>query len=741
MKPLIDAFSSSDGDPDDASLAARRFHGLTEALVRTSAHTGHDALQELTRALGEILNARRAHISRFCPEQPGHLRYVALWSGEILEYDGTFLIEGSASGQVLRDGECHYWDDLAARFPLHQGLYQEWGVCSYLGAPLIDSRGRTIGVISVMFGPGAHDRVLTATVFRLFTMRAASELDRVLVDDRRRNLENTLRAVVRGTASVLGEAFFNALVLELARALRARAVYLTRLHPHEPDRLVRLAGVENDQQLPSCEVYLPAASPTRETLANGYVQIADSLRERYPDHEVINRIQADSFIGVALRSARGEPLGVLSLLGVDPLQDPDIAHSMLVIFAARAAAEIQRIESDAAVARIDAQLRHTQKLEALGTLAGGIAHDFNNILAGILGNTQLAGTDIVGNPQAVERHLGLVVQGCKRARDLVARILAFSSYHEQSREPCALAPLVREALQLLEPSLPANVRLRAELGSDDVHILADPGQIHQIILNLGTNAAHALAPQGGTLEVSVTLLGPKDPWRARHAQVRPEHTVRLSIRDDGPGIPPELHDRIFEPFFTTKAPGEGSGLGLAGVHGMISAHEGAIVLESKPGAGATFHLCFARCEALAPVVNKSVPIAAPVAAPPRKRRVLFVDDERTITDIASISLKRAGWDPIAFNDPRGAIDAVRDKSANFDVVVSDLSMPGIDGATLAREVFALRPGLPVVIITGFMRPHEVELARKAGVRYFLTKPFSMESLNTLLDEVCAEKCV
>ncbi len=733
----IDAPPPSDGEPESASQAAHRFHVLAEALSRTSAHTGHNALQELARAMGETLNARRAHISRFCSERPGYMRYIALWDGKSMHAHGAFLIEGSASGQSLRDGETHHWDDLCVRFPAHRKRYESWGVCSYLGAPLIDSQGRAIGVISVMFGPGTHDRLLTATVFRLFTIRAASELDHVLGEERRMELEHTLRAVVRGTASVLGEAFFSAIVLELSRALRARAVYLTRVHPHEPDRLVRLAGVEFDQQLPPGEVQMPEASPTREVLAAGYFQVTDSLRVLYPDHPTINRIQADSFIGVVLRSARGETLGALTLLGLDPLQDLDLAHSMLVIFAARAAAEIQRTESDSAVARINAQLRHTQKLEALGTLAGGIAHDFNNILAGILGNTQLAGLEVTANPKAVARHLDLVVQGCKRARDLIARILAFSCYHDQPRQPCALSPLVREALQLLEPSLPGNIQLRAQLAPDDVHILADPGQIHQILLNLGTNAAHALTPQGGTLEVSVTLLDPKDPWRARHTQVRPEHTVRLSVRDDGPGIPVDLQERIFEPFFTTKPTGEGSGLGLAGVHGMISAHDGAIVLESTRGEGATFHLCFASCAATAPLTDE--PSFSTVSTPPRQRRVLLVDDERTITDIAMVSLRYAGWNVVVFNDPRAALAAICDDSAAFDVVVSDLSMPGLDGAMLAREVHALRPELPVIIITGFMRPHEVELARQAGVRDFLTKPFSMEALNELLQRVCTAK--
>ena len=733
--PTYPHSSLSDGDaPDEAALAAHRFAVLTEALSRTSAHTGRDALQELACALGETLSARRSHISRFCPESPGHLRFVALWDGGTLNFDGAFPLEGSASEQILLHGERHYWGDLVARFPHNARSYESWGVCSYLGAPLIDSRGQTIGVISVMFGPGNHDRVLATTVFRLFATRAAGELDRMLVEARRSSLENTLRAVVRGTASVVGEVFFSALVLELGRALGARAVYLSRLDCTDSNRVVRLAGVEDDQPLPLETVELPVISPTRDTMATGYLHVADSVRERYPGNPVLTRLRVDSFIGVALHSAKGETIGALTLLGLDPVQDAELARSMLLIFAARASAEIQRIESDAAVALIDAQLRHTQKLEALGTLAGGIAHDFNNILAGILGNTQLAQLAVDSRPEAVRRHLSLVVQGCTRARDLIGRILAFSRNHDQPLQPCALGSLVHEALQLLEPGLPRNITLRTDLPREDVHILADPGQIHQILLNLGANAAHALSPQGGTLEVSIALISPQDPWRDRHVQVRPEHTVRLSVRDNGPGIPAELHERIFEPFFTTKPVGSGSGLGLAGVHGMINAHGGAIVLESQPGEGATFHLCFARCTASAPPVCAAV---LPLPAKRHGKRLLIVDDEPTITEIASAGLRHLGWDPLAFSDARSALAVFRAAPGSFDALVTDLSMPGMDGAMLAREVLSIRPDLPVIIITGFMRAHDIEAAREAGVRHFLSKPFELDALDKELRAACA----
>lgn len=730
MPPTPAPFSIPDDDSADASLAAKRFAMLAEVLTRTAIHTGANALQELTRTLGETLSAKRAHISRCCPESPQLMRVMAQW-GTSEPGGETFLIKGSASEQTLAEGERHYWGDLAEKFPHNVHTYRSWGVCSYLGAPLIDSHGKTIGVLAVLFGEGERDRVLAVTMLRLFAMRAAAELERLLIEERRAKIENALRAAARGTADVVGEAFFSVLVQELGRALGARAVYLSQLQPGKADWVLRIAGMEDGQPLPLVSEMLPRESPTRETLAAGYLHVPAEARARYPSNPVLARLEVDSFIGVALRSSHGETLGALTLLGVNPVQDVELARSMLLIFAARAAAEIQRGEADAAVARIERQLLQTQKMEAIGTLAGGIAHDFNNILTGILGNTQLAQLSVHTNSAAVLRHLELVTQGCLRARDLIARILAFTRNHEQPMQCCSLGLLVEEALNLLRPGLPPSITLRARLPDDEMHILADPGQIHQILLNLCTNAVYALTPGGGVIEVGVDEIPAHDDWRSRHVQVRPEHGVRITVSDNGPGIPSELHERIFEPFFTTKPPGHGSGLGLAGVHGMIQAHNGAIVLETEPDKGATFHICFERCAA--PVATTGPTIATGNAKDARARlRLMIVDDEPTITEVARIGLGQHGWDVRAFNDPQAALAAFLQAPESFDAVVSDLSMPGMDGATLAGEILARRPGLPLVIVSGYLRGQGIESARRAGVTRFLNKPFDLNALDEIL---------
>ena len=384
--------------------------------------------------------------------------------------------------------------------------------------------------------------------------------------------------------------------------------------------------------------------------------------------------------------------------------------------------------------RLESQLRRAQKMEAVGTLAGGIAHDFNNILAGIMGNTQLAMFD-VGEGAPARRFLDNAYQGCMRARDLVRRILTFSRQSEQPRMVAPLRPIVEEALGLLRASLPSSVAITTHFAPQDLHVLVDAGQIHQILLNLGTNAAQAMRPSGGTLTVELAPNDASDDWQRRHPQVRSELRVRLTVRDTGHGIPHALQDRIFEPFFTTKPVGEGSGLGLAMVHGIVENHGGAIVVESSEGQGAAFHVFLpgqVRAGGVALVSDEAGDIS-----PGDGRTILVVDDEPTITELADSMLRRLGYRARAFNDPHVALASFAAAPDMFTALLCDLTMPGLDGATLARSVRAFRPELPVVIMTGYLRAADLAPMRESGLRHHLPKPFSVENLATVLSEALA----
>ena len=389
-------------------------------------------------------------------------------------------------------------------------------------------------------------------------------------------------------------------------------------------------------------------------------------------------------------------------------------------------------EADQLRLRLEAQLRRAQKMEAVGTLAGGIAHDFNNILAGIMGNVQLASLDLPAD-SPTRRFLDQSYQGCTRARDLVRRILTFSRQAEQPRSVAALRPVVEEAIQLLRASIPANVAIRPLFAECALHALVDAGQIHQIILNLGANAAHAMRPGGGTLAIELAPVAEDDPWAARHPQVKPAHRIRLTVRDTGCGIPADQLDRIFEPFYTTKAPGEGSGLGLAMVHGIVENHGGAIVVESAVDVGTAFHLFFP-----GQIRRQAAPSAATRSESESPfgsgQVVLVVDDELAITTLAEPVLRHLGYQPRIFTDSHAALEAFTSEPAAFSAVLTDLTMPGLDGLALARAVQALRPGLPIILMTGHLRPGDLGVMRASGIGFHLPKPFSLQSLAVKLHE-------
>ncbi len=383
----------------------------------------------------------------------------------------------------------------------------------------------------------------------------------------------------------------------------------------------------------------------------------------------------------------------------------------------------ETVRSEEARKNLEVQLHQAQKMEAIGTLAGGIAHDFNNILTGIMGNVQLAELDL--EPEHPARTcLSEAHKACNRARDLVAQILTFSRRREQQRVVTRLGPVVKEALRLLRASLPATIDIRIDIAGNGPPVLCDPTQIHQVIMNLGANAAYAMREAGGVLAVSLRAAEVESAMIAQHPQLRTGRTVCLEVRDTGCGMDAATRERIFEPFFTTKAPGEGTGLGLAVVHGILVNHDGVIAVDSRPGAGTVFHLYF-------PVVESAESESAAEPRPlPRGQgeRILFVDDEPAVVQLGGRMLTKLGYRPFAFTSAKEALAAFRAKPAEFDLVVTDLTMPELTGVEFARQVYALRPGLPLVITSGHLQTDDAAQARALGVRNFVEKPFSMATL-------------
>lgn len=377
--------------------------------------------------------------------------------------------------------------------------------------------------------------------------------------------------------------------------------------------------------------------------------------------------------------------------------------------------------------KLEQQLRQAQKMDAIGTLAGGIAHDFNNILSAVIGYTELSMDDSTSR-RTVRDNLEQVLKAANRAKDLVRQILAFSQKIEEGKKSVALAPLVKEALELLRASIPSTIEIKSILKSD-AFILGVSSQIHQVIVNLCTNAAYAMKDKGGVLIIELDTVN-LDEQSHRPAELEPGKYALLSIRDTGSGIAPEILDMIFDPFFTTKAPGEGTGLGLSIVHGIVTGHGGAIKVVSELKRGTIFDIYL-------PLLQKGVSAPpAPTPQPlPGTERILLVDDESSIVDIITRILQGLGYHVTGFTSSLEALQAFRKTPLSFDAVISDYTMPHMTGMDLAQEIVAIRPDMPVIIITGFSDTLTEGKLLKAGVKSIIPKPITRRSLAENLRQV------
>ncbi len=377
--------------------------------------------------------------------------------------------------------------------------------------------------------------------------------------------------------------------------------------------------------------------------------------------------------------------------------------------------------------RLQEQLRQSHKMEAIGTLAGGIAHDFNNILGIIIGSCELAVDDIPrGNPGRA--YLQEIKTAALRARDVVRQLLSFARKTEQSMEPVDLNTLVRESIQLLRASIPTTVDLRFDIPMGVNTIKADATQIHQVVLNLCTNSAQAMEGHGGALWVSIreVILGPDPTDPHAHREERP--FIRLTVQDTGMGIAPEIQDRIFDPYFTTKEKGEGTGIGLSVVHGIVKNHDGRIWILSEPGKGTVVHVAF-------PVHGQRDPLRKPGALqmPGGTESILLVDDEPAMINMCKAQLERLGYQVTGFSDPVMALAHLKQDSGRFDLLITDMTMPRMTGAELAREVSKSCPGLPILLCTGFNDSQE--RTRGMAVDCCLRKPFDRPVLARTVREV------
>jgi signal transduction histidine kinase/response regulator RpfG family c-di-GMP phosphodiesterase len=368
--------------------------------------------------------------------------------------------------------------------------------------------------------------------------------------------------------------------------------------------------------------------------------------------------------------------------------------------------------------RLETRLRQAQKIQAIGTLAGGIAHDFNNILAAILGYAELVRLQIPKGNKARD-HLNEVVGSTYRARDLVRQILTFSRQTEQERRPVYIHLITKEALRLLRASLPSTIQFRQNITTDSGLVRADPTEIHQVLMNLCTNAHEAMSKSGGTLEVSLLSVDLGMDDIGRYPDVKPGPYLKLSVADTGHGMYPQTVERIFDPYFTTKEKGSGTGLGLAVVHGIVANLGGTIDVESVPGKGTAFHVWLPRVEEGS--ASESETSEEPATG---NERILFIDDEEPLVNTAKQMLTHLGYQVVARTSSIEALELFREEPDQFDLVITDMTMPHMTGDKLAQELMGIRSDIPVILCTGFSERITQEEAKRVGVKAFLMKPIA-----------------
>jgi PAS domain S-box-containing protein len=383
----------------------------------------------------------------------------------------------------------------------------------------------------------------------------------------------------------------------------------------------------------------------------------------------------------------------------------------------------KRVRAEEDKKALEAQLLQAHKLEAIGTLAGGIAHDFNNILSAVIGYAEIAGLELSADSRAGD-NLKKVIKAGERAKDLVGQILSFSRQAETKRQPMQVAPVIEETLKLMRASLPATIEIRKNIENDADTINANATQIHQILMNLCTNAAYAMQPAGGVLEVALSRIEVDQDTALKNIELTPGAYLQLSISDTGIGMTPEVLERIFTPYFTTRTKGAGTGLGLSVVHGIVKSHGGAIAVKSKPGEGTCF-TTYLPCpdEAL-----ESGPEKAPPELQTGSGCVLFVDDEATLVEIAGEMLTYLGYEAVTATDSREALKRFSAQPERFDLVITDMTMPGMTGDVLSRELLQIRPGIPILLCSGYSEESAAQKARDIGIRGFVTKPITMTDL-------------
>lgn len=476
------------------------------------------------------------------------------------------------------------------------------------------------------------------------------------------------------------------------------------------DEIYQIFEVEKKYFKESYEAFLNMVHPDDRDIVNK--AFVESIKNRV-SYDIIHRLLLPNgqikFVHERCRHKYNDEGQVISSIGTVH----DITHVK------KAELEMKKIEK---------QLRQVQKLEAIGTLAGGIAHDFNNIISSVLGYTQLCMDQVDKNSLTHENLSYIFDAGC-RAKDLVGQILTFSRQTEHETVPTVIKPIIKEAVKLLRATIPATIEIKAHIASE-ARIMADATQIHQVVMNLCTNAAQAMADMGGILSIELKEVYITEEFAKQHIELNEGDYLNLIISDTGHGMSSEIMERIFEPFFTTKSAKEGTGLGLSVVHGIVNSYGGQISTYSEPGAGTTFSIYF-------PITEASIDLKQESSGPPPRgdEKIFVIDDEPAIVKMLQRMLISLGYSVEASTNPAHALKTLETEPVEFDLVITDLTMPAMTGDQLAEKILEKHKSMPIIVCSGFSDRIVEDSILSKGVRAFVRKPLLKSEIARIIRDV------
>jgi PAS domain S-box-containing protein len=546
----------------------------------------------------------------------------------------------------------------------------------------------------------------------------------------RKEAEKAFNAILESTVGATGQDFFDKVLRELSLWLDCEIAIIGEI---VNDNSVKATAMLMDGKRIDNFAYNLKGGPSDKVLQNGFTVYPEGVCDMFPDDQGLLHARATGYMGTPLKDRFGNVIGIMVAVSRRRLNLPERAGQVMNILAARVSAEIEREKMEEEKKKIEIQLHQAQKMEAIGTLAGGIAHDFNNILQSIMLNTELAMLEQDAQGEVLER-MNDILKAARRATDLVKQILLFSRQSEIELKPIQINLMVKEAIKMMRSSLPTTIEIRQEISPGWDMVMADPTRLQQIIMNLSTNAAHAMSENGGILIFALQSEDITPEKTALCPGIKPGPYVRLNVSDTGHGIDPSIMNRIFDPFFTTKQRGEGTGLGLSVALGVVKELGGCITVESEVNKGTTFSVFLPR-------VERKVSQGSEDIKPLKKGRevILLVDDEKALVDAHTEAFKKLGYQVVSRYSSIDALEAFKAQPRKFDLVVTDQTMPKMTGLQLARELKAIRSDIPIILCTGFSNLIDEEEARLIGIKKFIMKPVVLsemaEAVRNVLDEI------